>query len=95
MDAGMIRDIASTFGVAGVGAVLIFLVLKALIEKGFRIEEYHHPLQQVYERYPRAILMEVRMLEQLLGTKVHRREIPGSKGIPSRVDYEVSTLGSP
>jgi len=62
---------------------------------GFRIEEYHHPLQKVYEKYPRAILMEVRMLEQLLGTKVNRKEIPGGKDGPARVDYEVSTLGTP
>ncbi|MFT3991642.1 MAG: hypothetical protein QM680_09565 [Luteolibacter sp.] len=62
-------------------------------EKGFRIEEYHHPLEAVFIKYPRAILMEVRMLEQLLGTRVNRVEIPGGKHGPARVDYEVATLG--
>jgi predicted ArsR family transcriptional regulator len=63
-------------------------------EDGFRIEEYHHPLQRIFDRYPRAIAMELRMIEQLLGAKVTRREIPGGKAGPARVDFEVSTLGS-
>lgn len=62
-------------------------------EKGFRIEEYHHPLQRIFDKYPRAIAMEVRMMEQLLGSKVARREIPGGRGGPARVDFEVATLG--
>jgi predicted ArsR family transcriptional regulator len=62
-------------------------------ERGFRIEEYHHPLQRIFEKYPRAISMEVRMLEQLLGTRVVRREVPGGRAGPARVDFEVSTLG--
>ena len=63
-------------------------------EKGFRIEEYHHPLQRIFDKYPRAVAMELRMIEQLLATKVTRREIPGGKAGPARVDFEVSTLGS-
>ena len=63
-------------------------------EKGFRIEEYHHPLQRIFDKYPRAIAMELRMIEQLLGAKVVRREVPGGRAGPSRVDFEVSTLGS-
>ncbi|MGC4015294.1 MAG: hypothetical protein QM755_12375 [Luteolibacter sp.] len=62
-------------------------------ERGFRIEEYHHPLLPVFEKYPTAVSMELRMLEQLLGTKIVRREIPGGKGGPARVDFEVATLG--
>ncbi|MCX6879793.1 MAG: hypothetical protein NTW21_39215 [Verrucomicrobia bacterium] len=61
-------------------------------ENGFRIEEYHHPLQPVFAKYPRAIGMELRMLEALLGTRVTRREIPGGRHHPARVDYEVATL---
>jgi len=60
---------------------------------GFRIEEFHHPLHPVFEVYPNAINFEVRMLEELLGTKVIRREIPGGRAGPARVDYEVLTLG--
>lgn len=63
--------------------------------RGFRIEEYHHPLRAVFERYPRAIGMELRMLEGLLGTRVVRKEIGGGPHGPARVDYEVSTLGTP
>ena len=63
-------------------------------EKGFRIEEYHHPLQRIFEKYPRAATMELRMIEQLLGTKVVRREIPGGRAGPARIDFEVSTLGT-
>lgn len=63
-------------------------------EKGFRIEEYHHPLQRIFDKYPRAIAMEQRMLEQLLATKVVRKEIPGGKSGPARVDFEISTLGT-
>jgi len=62
-------------------------------EKGFRIEEYHHPLQRIFEKYPRAVAMELRMMELLLGTKVVRNEIPGGKSGPARVDFEISTLG--
>lgn len=62
-------------------------------EKGFRIEEYHHPLHRIFGKYPRAIAMEQRIMEQLLGAKVVRNEIPGGKSGPARVDYEISTLG--
>ena len=62
-------------------------------EKGLRIEEYHHPLRPIFAKYPRAIGVELRMLEALLGTRVTRREIPGGRHGPARVDYEVATLG--
>lgn len=62
-------------------------------ESGFRIEEFHHPMRPIFERYPNAVLFEVRMMEDLLGTKVVRREIPGGRAGPARVDYEVATLG--
>ncbi len=61
-------------------------------ERGFRIEEYHHPLKEIFRRYPRAVGMELRAIEQLLATRVHRREIPGGPAGPARVDFEVPTL---
>lgn len=61
--------------------------------RGFRIEEYHHPLQPVFEAYPGAITLELRMMEELLGTRIVRKEIPGGRGGPARIDYEVATLG--
>ncbi len=63
--------------------------------KGFRIEEFHNPLQRIFERYPRAVAMELRMLEQLLGTRVSRRELPGGRAGQPRVVFEVLTLGKP
>ncbi|MDB6077327.1 MAG: Transcriptional regulator ArsR family [Akkermansiaceae bacterium] len=62
-------------------------------QKGFRIEEYHHPLLPVFEVYPTAIMLELRMMEELLGSKVQRTEVPGGRAGPARVDYEVATLG--
>ena len=62
-------------------------------ERGFRIEEYHHPLQPVFERWPSARALELRMMEEMLGTKVMRKEIAGGRAGPARVDYEVATLG--
>lgn len=63
-------------------------------KQGFRIEEFHHPLQRVFEKYPRAVAMELRMMEQLLGAKITRKVIPGGRAGPSRVDYEVATLAN-
>ena len=37
--------------------------------------------------------MELRMMEEMLGTRVLRREVPGGRAGPARVDYEVVTLG--
>lgn len=62
-------------------------------QRGFRLEEYHQPLQPVFEAYPTAVTLELRMLEELLGTRVVRREVPGGKGGPARIDYELATLG--
>ncbi len=62
------------------------------VKNGFRIEEFHHPLWALFEEYPAAILMELRVMENLLGTKIDRREIHGGRGGPSRVDYCVTTI---
>jgi predicted ArsR family transcriptional regulator len=61
-------------------------------ENGFRIEEFHNPLKQIYEEYPNAVRMEVQMMEQLLGTKIARSEVSIGKG-RKRVVYEIATLG--
>lgn len=62
-------------------------------QRGFRVEEYHHPLLPVFAVYPSAVNLELRMMEELLGTKVTRREVPGGRGGPARIDYELATLG--
>ncbi len=56
---------------------------------GLRIEEFHNPLQRIFERYPRAAAMEHRMLEQLLGCRVARREIPVNGSVPPHVVFEI------
>ena len=60
-------------------------------ENGVSIEEFHNPLQRVFERYPRAVAMEQRMIEQLLGTRVIRRELSGGRNGQPRVIFEVPT----
>ncbi len=54
-----------------------------------RIVELHNPLQRIFERYPRAAAMELRMLEQLFGTRVLRREIPTGRETPPHVVFEI------
>jgi len=63
-------------------------------QSGLKIEEYHHPMTPVYAEYPNAIRMEVQMMEQLLGSRVDRKEEEGGKG-RLRVVYEVASLGMP
>lgn len=57
---------------------------------GHSIEEFHNPLQRILESYPRAAAMELRMIEQLLGTRVTRRELPGGRSGQPRVIFEVT-----
>jgi predicted ArsR family transcriptional regulator len=48
-----------------------------------RIVEHHNPMQRVFDRFPRAATMELRMIEQALGTRVVRSEIPaGPESMP-------------
>lgn len=61
-------------------------------ETGFRIEEFHSPLSAIYELYPTAVRMEVKMMEKVLGTRIVRREAPMGKG-RMLVVYEIATLG--
>ena len=54
-----------------------------------RLVELHHPLARVFERYPRAAAMEQRMIEQLLESRVIRRELPGGREGTPRVVFEI------
>jgi predicted ArsR family transcriptional regulator len=54
-----------------------------------RIIEYHNPLQRVFERFPRVVAMEQRMIEQLLGCRVTRHEIAGGPETTPRVVFEL------
>ena len=53
-----------------------------------RIVEIHNPLQRIHQQYPRSVAMETRMLEQLLGTRLIRRELPGGRESFPRVVFE-------
>ena len=55
-----------------------------------RIEEYHNPMQRIFEHYPRAVAMELRMIEQLLGVRLARRELSGGRSGQPRVVFEVA-----
>lgn len=61
-------------------------------EDGFVIEEYHHPLHVIFQKYPGLIQVEVRMIEQALGTRVEREEKKGNQGVKCTV-YRINTLG--
>lgn len=55
-----------------------------------RIVEVHNPRQRLFERYPRAVAMELRMFEQWLEARVIRHELPGGRETPPRVVFEIS-----
>ncbi|NNM29345.1 MAG: MarR family transcriptional regulator, partial [Akkermansiaceae bacterium] len=61
---------------------------------GLRIEEFHNVLTPIFEAYPNSARTEVIMMEQLLGTRVQRKEMETGKG-RKRIVYEVAALGSP
>lgn len=64
-------------------------VRPALTGSVFRMEEFHNPLQRLFEKYPRAVAMELRMLEQLLGVRVSRQELAGGRTGQPRVVFEI------
>jgi predicted ArsR family transcriptional regulator len=39
------------------------------------LREFHHPLRQIFEKFPRAVAMEQRAMEEALGVKISR--VPG------------------
>jgi predicted ArsR family transcriptional regulator len=56
------------------------------------LEEYHNPLQRIFEKYPRAIAMEQRLIEALLGSKVTRQELSGGRSGQPRVIFQAQML---
>lgn len=59
------------------------------IGQPLRIIEIHNPLLRIFERYPRAATMELRMIEQLLNHRVTRQEIPGGRGSTPLVVFAI------
>lgn len=66
-----------------------FIRVKPEVDGVTVIEEFHNPLQRLFEKYPRAVAMEQRMIEQLLGVRVVRREQDGGRAGQPRVVFEV------
>ena len=62
------------------------------MEYGFRIEEYHNPMSQLFKAFPNLIKQEIRLMENLLGSKVKRQEVELEKG-GTMVVYQIGTLG--
>jgi predicted ArsR family transcriptional regulator len=60
--------------------------------KGLRIEEYHHPLWAIFAAYPSAVQMELRMMEELLGSRLERREIAANRTNTARVEFRIPTI---
>lgn len=59
---------------------------------GLRIEEFHHPLAAIFEIYPMATTFEMRMMENLMGSKIERREVSSTRSGPARIEYLIHTL---
>lgn len=51
--------------------------------------EIHHPLQSIFEHYPMAIKMELRMLEELIGCKLKRVEVDTGRKAAPHVRFEL------
>lgn len=62
------------------------------VELGFRIEEYHNPMYELFKKFPNIIQQEVRMMEHLLGNKVKRLEVESDES-GALVIYQIGTLG--
>ena len=63
-------------------------------ESSVKWEEFHNPLQRIFDRYPRVVTMELRMMEQLLGAKITRKELDGGRTGQPRVMFEISRSNS-
>jgi predicted ArsR family transcriptional regulator len=55
-----------------------------------RLIEAHNPLARIIEQHPHAANFELRMIEQLLGTRITRRQIPGGRETSPCVIFELS-----
>jgi len=57
-------------------------------EEGLRIEEYHNPLEPLFEKYNTLERMEIQMFERLLGARV-QRTVTRTAGL-SRYRFDLS-----
>lgn len=59
--------------------------------RGFSIEEYHHPMERIFQKYPSALKLEIKLMEEVIGCSVVRDERRASKGNSVTI-YTISTL---
>lgn len=56
-------------------------------EETLILREFHNPLFEVFEKFPRALAMEQRAMESALGCRMIREVIKGQGDLPSFVDF--------
>ena len=56
-------------------------------EGGVILREFHNPMRPVFEKFPRALSMEVRAMEAALDCRLDRKVVLGLGGLPSYVDF--------
>jgi predicted ArsR family transcriptional regulator len=54
------------------------------------LREFHHPLARVFEKFPRAVTMELRAIEGAFGVKVSRVPGEGVGDEPPHIDFILS-----
>jgi len=51
------------------------------------LKEFHNPMRSIFEKFPRALSMEVRAMEAALGCQMKREVILGPGDLPSYVEF--------
>jgi ribosomal protein L25 (general stress protein Ctc) len=54
------------------------------------LREFHHPLRQIFEKFPRAVVMEQRAMEEALGVKISRVAGDAVGDEPPYIDFILS-----
>lgn len=49
-------------------------------DSGFVIEEYHHPMEKLFKKYPSAATLEIKVMEKLIGSTVVKELRKSGKG---------------
>lgn len=62
---------------------------RVLSDGKIRLDEFHNPMKRIFEAYPRAVGMEQRMIESLVGCRVLRMETEGPGDGPAKVSFEL------
>lgn len=60
-----------------------------------RLIERQHPLHRIFQQYPRALAMDARLIEELLGTRAERVETARGGSGPLHVEFLLPDLSPP